>query len=171
MTDSIPPPGLPNIVSPGVTNAKIHIANEPPSSPVPPDVAPVAYLFGRLLGVTQNKRPLIRREEFRHTPARKKRGDTMCRASSVKACIAIQDAFAADMLSLHVQDTCDASLHWRMMAVITPNSDCSDAEGDCGNADGDCGNAESDDDDYSPDPITPPNQQQKRVKKIRAIRR
>ena len=38
MADSIPPPGLPNIAPPGVTNAKINIANKPPSSPVPPDV-------------------------------------------------------------------------------------------------------------------------------------
>ena len=38
MADSTPPPGLPNIVPPGVTNAKINIANKPLSSPVPPDV-------------------------------------------------------------------------------------------------------------------------------------
>jgi superfamily II DNA helicase RecQ len=38
MTNSIPPPGSPNIVPPGVTNAEINIANEPLSSPVPPDV-------------------------------------------------------------------------------------------------------------------------------------
>ena len=38
MADSIPPPGSPNIVPPGVTNAEINIANEPPPSPVPPDV-------------------------------------------------------------------------------------------------------------------------------------
>ena len=55
MTDSIPPPGSPNIVSPGVTNAEINIANKPPLSPVPPDVTPVANLFGGSLGVTQNK--------------------------------------------------------------------------------------------------------------------
>ena len=164
MANSIPPPGLPNIVPPGVTNAKINIANEPPSSPVPPDVAPVANLFGGLLGVIQNKRPLIRRKESGHTPARKKRGNTMCRASSVKARIAIQDALTADMLSLHVDNPCDESSYQRMTAVITP-------DGDCGDADGDRGDAESDDEDYSPDPIAPPNQQQKRVRKKRAIRR
>jgi hypothetical protein len=38
MANSTPPPGSPYIVPPGVTNAKINIANEPPSSPVPPDV-------------------------------------------------------------------------------------------------------------------------------------
>ncbi len=38
MADSIPPPGLPNIVPPGVMNAEINIANKPPLSPVPPDV-------------------------------------------------------------------------------------------------------------------------------------
>jgi hypothetical protein len=165
MADSIPLPGLPNIVPPGVTNAEINIANEPPSSPVPPDKAPVANLFGRSLGVTQNKRPSIRREESGHTPTRKKRGNTMCRASSVKARIAIQDALATDMLSLHVKDMCDASLHRHMTAVITPDGDCGDADSDCGNADGDRGNVESDDEDYSPDPIAPSNQQQKRVKK------
>ena len=37
MTDSIPPPGSPSIVPPSVTNAKINIANKPPSSPVPPE--------------------------------------------------------------------------------------------------------------------------------------
>ena len=107
MTDSIPPSGSPNIVPPGVTNAKFNIANKPLLSPVPPDVAPVANLFGGSLGVTQNKRPLIRREESGHTPARKKRGNTICRASSVKARIAIQDALTADMLSLHANDPCD----------------------------------------------------------------
>ena len=141
MTDSIPPPGSPNIVPPGVTNVEINIANKLPSSPMPTNVAPVANLFGGLLGVTQNKRPSIRREESGHTPARKKHGDTMCRASSVKAHIAIQDALAADMLlSLHVDDPCDESYHRRMTAVITPN-------GDCGNADGDPGDAESEDED------------------------
>ena len=164
MTDSIPLPSSPNIVPPGVTNAKINIANKPLSSPVPPDVAPVANLFGGLLGVTQNKRPSIRREESKHTPARKKRGNTMFRASSVKARIAIQDALAADMLSLHVNDPCNVSSHLRTAAVITPNADC-------GDTDDDRGDAESDDEDYSPDFIAPPNQQQKRVKKKRAIRR
>ena len=158
MTNSIPPPGSPNIVPPGVTNAKINIPNKPLSSPVPPNVAPVANLFSGLLGVTKNKRPLIRREESGHTPARKKHGNTMCRASSVKTRIAIQDALTADMLSLHVNNPCDELSYQPMTAVITPN-------GNCGDADGDRGNAESDDEDYSPDPITPPNQQQKRVKK------
>ena len=78
----------------------------------------------------------------------------MFHASSVKARIANQDALAADMLSLHADDQCDVSSHLRTTAVITPN-------GDCGNADGDCSDAESDDEDYSPDFIAPPNQQQK----------
>ena len=107
MANSTPPPGLPYIVPPSVTNTKINIANKPPSSPVPPDEAPDANLFGGLLGVTQNKRPSIGRDKSGHTPTKKKRGDTLRRASSVKARIAIQDALAADMLSLHVDDPCD----------------------------------------------------------------
>ncbi len=98
MANTTPPPGSPYIVPPGVTNAEINIANEPPSSPVPPDEAPVTNLFGGSLGVTQNKRPSIRRDKSGHTPARKKRGGTLRRVSSVKARIAIQDALAADML-------------------------------------------------------------------------
>jgi hypothetical protein len=76
----------------------------------------------------------------------------------VKARIAIQDALAADMLSLHVDDPCDESLQWRVRAVVTP-------DGNCGDADGDCGDAESDDEDYSPDLVAPPKKQEKRVKK------
>jgi hypothetical protein len=38
MANTTPPPGSPYIVPPGVTNAEINIANEPPSSPVPPNV-------------------------------------------------------------------------------------------------------------------------------------
>jgi len=34
MADQTPPPDSPNIVPPGVTNAEINIANEPPSSPM-----------------------------------------------------------------------------------------------------------------------------------------
>jgi hypothetical protein len=157
MANSTPPPGSPYIVPPGVTNAEINIANEPSSSPVPPDEAPVANLFGGSLGVTQNKRPSIRRDKSGHTPARKKRGDTLSRASSVKVRIAIQDALAGDMLSLHVDDPCDESSQRRVTAVVTP-------DGDCGDADGDCGDAESDDEDYSPDPVAPPKKQEKRVK-------
>jgi hypothetical protein len=164
MANSTPPPGSPYIVPPGVTNAEINIVNEPSSYPVPPDEAPVANLFGGSLGVTQNKRPSIRRDKSGHTPARKKRGDALRRASSVKARIAIQDALAADMLSLHVDDPCDESSQRRVTAVVTP-------DGDCGNADGDCGDADSDDEDYSPDPVAPPKKQEKRVKKNLAIRR
>ena len=38
MANSTPPPGSPYIVPPGVTNTEINIANDPLSSPVPPDV-------------------------------------------------------------------------------------------------------------------------------------
>jgi hypothetical protein len=165
MANSTPPAGLPYIVPPGVTNAKINIANEPSSYPVPPDEAPVANLFGGSLGVTQNKRPSIRRDKSGHTPARKKRGDTVRRASSLTASIAIQNALAADLLSLHVDDPCDESLHRRVTAVITPDGNCGDADGDCGDADGDCADAESDDEDYSPDPVAPPKKKEKWVKK------
>ena len=36
MADSIPPPGSPNIVPLGVTNAEINIANEPRRPTCPP---------------------------------------------------------------------------------------------------------------------------------------
>ena len=89
----------------------------------------------------------IFREVSGHTPASKKRSDMAHRASSLKACNTIQETIAADMLSLHAK-----SSQGRLMAVLTPN-------GDSGNADGDCGDAESDDDDYSPNPVTPPKTQ------------
>ena len=92
-------------------------------------------------------------------------GDTLCHhASSVNVRIAIQDALVVDILSLHVNYPCDESSQRRVMAVTTPDGECSDANGDCGDANGDCSDAESDDEDYSHDPVTPPKKQEKRVK-------
>jgi len=73
MANSTPPPGSPCIVPPGFTNAEIYIANEPPSSSVPPNEAPVANLLGPSHAIAQNKRMSILRETSGHTPARKKR--------------------------------------------------------------------------------------------------
>jgi hypothetical protein len=103
-----PRPKVRHIVPPGVTNAEINIANEPPSSPDLPDEAPAANLFGRSHGIAQNKRMSILREKSDHTPARKKRGDTARRASSLNARIVIQETLAADMSTLHVGDSLDA---------------------------------------------------------------
>ena len=158
MANSTPPPGSPYIVPPGITNAENNITNEPPSSSVPLDKAPVANLFGTSHAITQNKRMSILREKSVHTPARNKRCNTAHRASSLKARIALQETLAADMLSLHVDDPCDESSQQRLTAVVTP-------DGDCGNADCDCSDAESDDEDYSPDPVATPKTQEKRVKK------
>ena len=106
MADQTPPPDSPNIVPPGVTNAEINIANEPPSSPMLTDDAHVANLFGSSDAIAQNKRMSILREASGHTPARKKRGDTAHRASSLRARIAIQETLAADMMStLHIGDS------------------------------------------------------------------
>jgi hypothetical protein len=81
------------------------ISHRPP--PTLPCAPPVANLFGGSLGFTLNKRQSIKREKSGHTPARKKHGhtNTTCRASSVWARVAIQEALSAEMSSRHVDDS------------------------------------------------------------------
>jgi hypothetical protein len=95
---SKPSISLPSLVPHGVTLNKIRLAHAPPSSPVRANDAPVMNLFCGSRGVSQNKRLSLPRTKLGHTPARKKRGGTMRRASSVKARGAIQEMLAA----LHV---------------------------------------------------------------------
>ena len=91
-----------------------------------PDESLVANLFGGLLGFTLNKRQSIEREKSGHTPARKKHGHTTCRASSVRARVAIQEALAVDMSSLHVDDSLSRHVelpdNCRTM-IVTPDGD------------------------------------------------
>ena len=108
------------------------------------DNAPVANLFGASHGIAQNKRMSILRETSGHTPARKKRGNTAHRASSLKARIAIQETLATDMSSLHVgnpRDFCNGSSDLVRAAVVTPDGD----------DDSDERVNESDDNDYNPE--------------------
>ena len=97
MTEPPSPPCLPNCPPHEVTHAEVNIAQAVPPSPKCAAKAPVANLFGGSLGVTQNKRPSIQREKSGHTPARKKHGDAMQRASSV-------DTLSSKMHTLHVDN-------------------------------------------------------------------
>jgi len=91
-----------------------------------PDESLVANLFGGSLGFTLNKRQSIEREISGHTPARKKHGHTTCRASSVRARAAIQEALTVDMSSLHVDDSLSRRVelpdNCRTM-IVTPDGD------------------------------------------------
>ena len=150
MADQTPPPDSPNIVPPGVTNAEINIANEPPSSPMRTDNAHVANLFGASHAFAQNKRMSILREASGHTPARKKRGNTAHRVSALRARIAIQETLAADMSTLHVSESFvdrEASSDLIRAPVATPDGD----------DDGDERVDESDDDDNDYDPDSLPS--------------
>ena len=104
MTKPPLPPRLPDFPPHEVTHAEVNIAKAAPPSPKCVNKAPVANLFGGLLGVTPNKRLSIQREKSGHTPARKKHQDAMQRASSVRARTAIQDALFSEMRTLHVDD-------------------------------------------------------------------
>jgi len=96
-----------------------------------PDESPVANLFGRSLGFTLNKRQSIEREKSSHTHARKKHGHTMCRASSVRAHVSIQEALGVEMSSLHVDDSLSRRVelpdNCRMM-IVTPDGDEDDEQ-------------------------------------------
>jgi hypothetical protein len=96
-----------------------------------PDKSPVANLFGRSLGFTLNKRQSIEREKSGHTPARKKHVHTACRASSVRARVAIQEALSAEMSSLHVDDSLSRRVklpdNCRTM-IVTPDGDEDDKQ-------------------------------------------
>jgi len=122
------------------------------------DDAPVANLFGASHGIAQNKRMSILRETSGHTPARKKRGNTVHCASSLKARITIEETLAADTSSHHVGDPCNfcnGSSDFVRAAVVTPDGDDdSDERVD-----------ESDDDDYNPESGPSPKQQKKKAKK------
>ena len=96
-----------------------------------PDKSPVANLFGGSLGFTLNKRQSIEREKSGHTPARKKHGHTMCRASSVRARVAIQEALTVKMSSLHIDDSLSRRVklpdNWQTM-IVTPDGDEDDEQ-------------------------------------------
>ena len=120
----------------------------PPPSPMRGDSSPVANLFGGSLGVTLNKRQSIEREKSGHTPARKKHGNPTRRVSSVRARVTNQEALAAEMSSLHVNNSFNAPVvpldECRTM-IVTPDGD----------ADEECVE-DSDDDDYDPAPVSNP---------------
>ena len=121
-----PPPCSPGCAPPEVTHAEINITNTAPASPIRVNKAPVANLFGGLHGVAPNKRPLIPREKSRHTPARKKHGDPACRASAVKARVAIQEALSAKLSTLQVDYLFNAHVGLpdeRLMIQVTPDGD------------------------------------------------
>jgi hypothetical protein len=96
-----------------------------------PDESPVTNLFGGSLGFTLNKRQSIEREKSGHTPARKKHGHTTCRASSVRARVAIQEALSVEMSSLHVDDSLSRHVelpnNCRTM-IVTPDGDEDDEQ-------------------------------------------
>ena len=126
MTEPPPPPRSPDCAPHEVTHAEINIARAAPHSLMRPDKSPVANLFGGSLGFTLNKRQSIEREKSGHTPARKKHLHTTCRASSVRARVAIQEALAVEMSSLHVDDSLSRCVelpdNCRTM-IVTPDGD------------------------------------------------
>ena len=95
-----------------------------------PEISPVANLFGGSLGFTLNKRQSIEREKSGHTPAKKKHLHT-CRASSVRARLAIQEALAVKMSSLHIDDSLSRRVelpdNCRTM-IVTPDGDEDDKQ-------------------------------------------
>jgi hypothetical protein len=115
-----------------------------------PDESPVTNLFGGSLGLTLNKRQSIEREKSGHTPARKKHGHTTCRASSVWARVAIQEALSAEMSSLHVDDSLSRRVELldkcRTM-IVTPDGDEDDEQ---------CIDNLADDSDYDDAPVANP---------------
>ncbi len=115
--------------------------------------SPVANLFCDLPDVTQNKRPLIPRDKSGHTPARKKHGGVTSRASSVQAQEVIQVLLAAELSSMHVDNSFDGIAKSSDMhhTIVTP---------DCNNADD--GINESNDEDYHPPSVAP--RKQKKIK-------
>ena len=102
------------------------------------------HLFGGSLGVTQNKRPSIKREKSGHTPARKKhRNATQC-ASSVRAWATIQDALSAKMSTLQVDNLISGCIEMSdhcLTMIVTPNNN----DGDYKHV-----NDLADDEDYDP---------------------
>jgi hypothetical protein len=158
MTEPIPSPRLLDCVPHDVTKGEINIAHAPPSSLVRAIEALVANLFGNFHGFTQNKRVSAPRDTTGLTPARKKHGNTMQRASSLKARSAIQEVLSAELSSLHINDlfhVCAelSDLHWTM--IVTPD----------GNDNNDGLLDESDNDDSHPKStvIPTPKQQKKKV--------
>ena len=129
MTEPPPPLRSPDSAPHEVTHAEINIAQAAPHSPMCPEESPVANLFGGSLGFTLNKRQSIEREKSDHTPARKKHLHTTCRASSVRARAAIQEALAVKMSALHVDDSLSRHVelpdNCRTM-IVTPYGDKDD---------------------------------------------
>jgi hypothetical protein len=76
---------LPSLVPHGITLDKIRLAHAPLLSPMRANDAPLANLFCGSQVMSQIKRLSLPRAKLGHTPARKKRGRTTHRASSVKA--------------------------------------------------------------------------------------
>ena len=150
MTEPPPPPRSPDCAPHEVTHAEINIAQAAPHSPMRPDESPVTNLFGGSLGFTLNKRQSIEREKSGHTPARKKHGHTTCRASSVWARVAIQEALSAEMSSLHVDDSLSRRVelpdNCRTM-IVTPGGDEDDEQRI---------NDSADDSDYDDAPVANP---------------
>ncbi len=155
MADPNPPPRLPDIFPHKVTKEEMNIVHTLQSSPARAAEAPVANLFGDLHGFPPlNKRLSTPRETTGLTPARKKHGRTTRRASSVKARGAIQELLAAELSSLHVEDSFDgcAELSDLQQTIVTP--------------DGDNALHESNNDDYHPKSIVsivPPQRQHNKV--------
>ena len=130
-------------------------------SPMCANKAPVANLFGGLLGVTQNKRPSIQREKSGHTPTRKKHGNATRRASSVRARAAIQDALSAEMSTLQVNNSISGrieTLDHCLTMIITPDNNDEDDQ---------CVDDLADDEDYDPVPVAkpPPNHSLKQLER------
>ena len=150
MAEPPPPPRSPDCPPHEVTHAEVNIAQAAPPSPMRPNEAPVANLFGVSQGVTQNKRSSIPREKSGHTPARKKHGDTTQHASSVRMRVAIQEALSAKMSTLQVDDSLsgciESSDHCQTM-IITPDRDYDDNQRV---------NDSANDKDYDPAPIANP---------------
>jgi hypothetical protein len=117
------PPPRSDIIPHKVIKGEINIAHAPQSSPVRAAKAPVANLFGDMLGFPPlNKRLSSPRETTGLTPARKKHSRTMHSASSVKVRGIIQELLAAELSSLHVEDSFDgcaesSNLH---RTIVTP---------------------------------------------------
>jgi hypothetical protein len=116
---------LPNIVPHEVTQDEIKFAHAPPLSPVHADDAPIANLFGKLLGLSQNKCISAPRETTGLTPARKKHGTPIHRASYLKAHSVNQEQLAKRLLlSLHVLNSvAEGNNGSRDQPIVSPDDD------------------------------------------------
>ncbi len=154
MADPNPPPRLPDIVPQNVQSGQNKACTCSPLSSVHANDTPIANLFGESHGLSHNKRISNPRETTGLTPARKKYGAPIHRASYLKVQSAIQEQLAKWLsLLLHVLNSlAEGNNCLSDQPVVPPNGDAMT------NLDVDV--LSSDDDDYNPAPeyLIPPPQ-------------